>query len=357
MSEEQGSQDRTERASSRRREKARDEGQVAKSQDLNAAAILGLGFLSIYMMGPYMAHNIMELMRYTMTNAPELALSDPTFLKVFGDSMLKFFLLLGPLFGLLLVIAFAVNVAQVGFKITPKAIEPKLSKLDMVKGSKKLASMKSLVQLIKDTIKLTVIGIVAYKTIEGEFDSFFLLPDMTIFQFASIMGMQTLVLALKMGGVIFVIAVLDYAYQKYEHEKSIKMSKQDLKDEYKDTEGSPQLKARIRQVQRDMSRARMMDAVPLADVVVANPTHIAVALKYDAEKGEAPFVLAKGERKIAQKIKQIAKDHGIPIIEDKPLARALFKICEIGDMVPASLFKAVAEILAHVYKLKGKKVN
>lgn len=357
MSEQDSSQDKTERASSRRREKARDEGQVAKSMDLNAAAILCLGFLSIYMMGPYMADSIMELMRYTMAHAPEMALSDPTFLKVVGDSMLKFFLLLSPLFALLLVVAFAVNVAQVGFKITPKALEPKFEKLDIIKGSKKLVSMKSLVQLIKDTIKLTVIGIVAYKTIEGEFDSFFLLPDMSVFQFASIMGKQTLALALKMGGVIFVIAVLDFAYQKYEFEKSIRMSKQDLKDEYKDTEGSPQLKARVRQVQRDMARSRMMDAVPLADVVVANPTHIAVALKYDADKGDAPFVLAKGERKIAQKIKQIAKDNGVPVIEDKPLARALFKICDIGDMVPANLFKAVAEILAHVYKLKGKKVN
>ena len=351
------SQDKTERASSRRREKAREEGQVAKSMDLNSAAILGLGFLSIYMMGPYMAESFMELMRYTMSHAPEMALSDPTFINVFVDSMFKFFILLGPLFALLMVIAFASNVAQVGFKITPKALEPKFEKLDIIKGAKKIVSMKSLVQLFKDTAKLTVIGWVGYKTIEGEFDSFFLLPDMSIMQFATIMGKQTLFLALKMAGVIFVIAVLDYAYQKYEFEKSIKMSKQDLKDEHKDTEGSPQLKARVRQVQRDMARSRMMDAVPMADVVVANPTHIAVALKYDAEKGDAPIVLAKGERMIAQKIKQIAKDNGIPVIEDKPLARALFKICSIGDMVPANLFKAVAEILAHVYKLKGKKVN
>ncbi len=354
---EQDSQDKTERASSKRREKAREEGQVAKSMDLNAAAVLGLGFLSIYMMGPFMANKIMELMRHTMTNAPEIALSDPTFITVFGDSLLKFFILLGPLFALLMVVAFAVNVAQVGFKITPKALEAKFEKLDPIKGTKKIISMKSLVKFFKDSIKLTVIGIVAYKTIEGEFESFFLLPDMSIIQFATIMGKLTLGLALKMGGVIFIISVLDYAYQKYEFEKSIKMSKQDLRDEHKDTEGSPQLKSRIRQVQRDMARSRMMDAVPLADVVVANPTHIAVALKYDAEKGDAPYVLAMGERKIAQKIKQIAKDNGVPVIEDKPLARALFKICSIGDMVPQNLFKAVAEILAHVYKLKGKKVN
>ena len=197
----------------------------------------------------------------------------------------------------------------------------------------------------------------AYNTIKGEFDSFFLLPDMSIPQFAATMGRMTLILALKMGAVIFIIAVLDYAYQKYEFEKSIRMSKQDLKDEYKDTEGSPQLKSRIRQVQRQMAQSRMMSAVPLADVVVTNPTHIAVALKYNPDDMDVPMVLAKGERLIAQKIKEIAREHGIPCVEDKPLARSLFKLCDVGDLIPANLFKAVAEVLAYVYKLKGKTVN
>lgn len=353
----EGFQERTERASERRRRKAREEGQVAKSQELNAAVVLGLGFITLYVMGPFLAKHTMEIMRYTMANAPTIAMQDTTFAKIFGDSMLKFFLILGPLFGFLIVAGFAVNVAQVGFKITPKVIQPKIEKLDLVKGAKNLLSMKSLVKLLKDTTKLIVVGIVAYKAIEGEFDSFFLLPDMSVAQFATIMGKITLSLALKMGAIIFVIAVLDYAYQKYEFEKSIRMSKQDIKDEYKETEGSPQLKSRIRQVQREMSRSRMMHAVPMADVVVTNPTHIAVALKYNPEDMDAPYVLAMGERKIAQKIKEIAKEHNIPIVEDKPLARALFKVCAIGEMIPANLFKAVAEVLAYVYKLKGKKVS
>ena len=353
---EQGFQERTEQASPRRRRKAREEGQVAKSVELNAAAVLGLGFVTLYMMGPFIAEHSMAIMRYTMANAPTIAAEDPTFVKIFGDSMMKFFMILGPLFGVLMVIAIAVNVAQVGFKITPKSIEPKLEKLDLIKGAKNIISMKSLVKLIKDTIKLTVIGIVAYYTIKGEFDSFFLLPDMSIEQFAIILGKITLALTLKMGAVIFVIAVLDYVYQKYEFEKSIKMSKQDLKDEYKDTEGSPQLKARIRQVQREMARGRMMNAVKEADVVITNPTHIAVALKYNPDEYDAPYVLAKGERKIAEKIKAIAKEHNIPCYEDKPLARALFKMCDIGDIVPAKLFKAVAEVLAYVYRINGKKV-
>ena len=353
----QGFQEKTERASTRRRNKAREEGQVAKSVELNAAAVLCLGFTTIYMMGPFIAEHTMAIMRHVMANAPTIAIQDPTFVKIFGDSMMKFFIILGPLFGFLTITAIAVNMLQVGFKITPKSIEPKLDKLDLVKGAKNILSMKSLVKLIKDTTKLTVIGLVAYKSIEGDFDSFFLLPDMSITQFATIMGKVTLILALKMGAIIFVIAVLDFAYQKYEFEKSIRMSKQDIKDEYKDTEGSPQLKARIRQVQREMAQNRMMHAVPMADVVVTNPTHIAVALKYNPDEMDAPFVLAKGERKIAQKIKELAKEYNIPVVEDKPLARALFKLCNIGDIVPANLFKAVAEVLAYVYKLKGKKVN
>jgi flagellar biosynthetic protein FlhB len=153
------------------------------------------------------------------------------------------------------------------------------------------------------------------------------------------------------------IAVLDYLYQKYEFEKSIKMSKQDLKEENKDTEGSPLVKSRVRQIQREMARQRMMAAVPLADAVITNPIHLAVALKYETEKGNAPYVLAKGERLIAERIKEIARDHDIPIIEDKPLARALFRMCDVGDFVPAQLYRAVAELLAYVYRLKGKVIK
>lgn len=354
---EQGFQERTEKATPKRRQKAREEGKVVKSMELNSAAMIMFGFLTLFMLGPYFAEQTMSIMKYAMGNAPTLANSDPSFLTVFTDSMTKFFLLLGPLFAIMTVVAFGINVVQVGFKISPKAMELKFDKLNPINGFKRLFSLKSLVHMVRDTIKLLVIGLIAYLVIKSEFDSFFLLPDMTVAQFAGTMGKLSLMLALKMGAVILIIAALDYAYQKYEFEKSIKMSKQDLKDEYKDTEGSPQMKSRVRQIQREMARSRMMKAVPLADVVVTNPTHLAVALKYDPDKMDAPFVLAKGERLIAQKIKQMAYEHDIPVIEDKPLARALFKMCVVGSMVPANLFKAVAEVLAYVYKLKGKGVS
>jgi flagellar biosynthetic protein FlhB len=180
---------------------------------------------------------------------------------------------------------------------------------------------------------------------------------MTIGQLASSLGSLTLSIALKIGACILAIAIIDYIFQKHQYEKSIRMSKQEIKEELKDTEGSPQLKARIRQIQREMTRKRMMTAVPLADVVVTNPTHIAVALKYDRGVQNAPYVVAKGERLIAEKIREIALAHDVPIVEDKPLARALFKMCDIGDLVPETLYRAVAELLAYVYKLKDKVVN
>jgi len=350
-------QERTEKATSRRREKSREEGKVAKSMELNSAAMICLGFLTLYMLGPYLSTQAQEVMRYTMANAPMIGTSDPAFYHTFTDNLVKFFLILTPVFVMMTVIAFGVNVAQVGFKITPKSIEPKLEKLDPVKGLKRMFSVRSVVTMFRDVLKLLVIGFVAYKVISSEVPGFFNLVDMTVMQVATTMGTLAMQLALKVGAVILIIAVLDFLYQRYEFEKSIRMSKQDLRDEHKDTEGSPQIKARIRQIQQQMARSRMMEAVPMADVVITNPTHFAVALKYDVEGMQAPYVLAKGQRLIAQKIKQIAIEHNIPVVEDRPLARALYKMCDVGQMIPAQLFRAVAEVLAYVYRLKGKGVS
>ncbi|HOZ06720.1 MAG TPA: flagellar biosynthesis protein FlhB [candidate division Zixibacteria bacterium] len=350
-------QERTEKATSRRREKAREEGQVAKSMELNSAAVICLGFVTLYLMGPYIAGQALALMRATMANAPSLALADPTFTGVFRNHLLKFFIILGPVFAVLTVIAVGVNVAQVGFRITPKASAPQLDKLDPVKGFKRIFSVRSAVTLLRDLLKLTVVAFVAYRVIAAEFPEFYRFADMTVAQIAAAMGKLALELALKVGAVILVIAVLDYIYQRYEFEKSIRMSKQDLKDEFKDTEGSPQIKARVRQIQLQIARSRMMEAVPTADVVITNPTHYAVALKYAPEEHRAPHVVAKGQRLVAQKIKEIALAHNVPCVEDRPLAQALFKMCDVGQMIPAALFRAVAEVLAYVYRLKGQGVH
>jgi len=354
---EESFQERTEKATPRRRQKAREEGKVAKSMDLNSAIVVCLGIATLYLIGPYLSRQLQQLMSYTMSNALLIATADPTFMKVFGDNMLSFFVLLGPVFAVMVAIGAGVNIAQVGFRITPKAIQPKLDKLDVFKGLKRLFSLRSLVSLVRDTLKLLVIGLVAYLAIAAEFEGFFALPDMSTIQLATTMAKMALIIALKIGAAIFLIAILDYAYQRYEFDKSIRMSKQEIKDEFKDTEGSPQNKARVRQIQREMSRRRMMTDVPTADVVLTNPTELAVALKYEPENMSAPFVVAKGERLIAQKIKEIAIEHDIPVIEDKPLARALFRMCDVGQAVPHNLYRAVAEVLAYVYRLRGKVVG
>ncbi|MBD3401817.1 flagellar biosynthesis protein FlhB [candidate division GN15 bacterium] len=357
MAEEQSFQEKTEKATPRRRQKAREEGKVAKSMELNSALIIVLGVTSIFLLGPTLSTQLRTMMTFTMANAPSIAGQDATFTKSFTDAMLNYFTVVGPIFAIMVVLGLTTNIAQVGFRISTKALEPKFDKLNIVNGLKRLVSLRSLVTLVRDTTKLLIVGVIGFYAIKAEFESFFLLPDMTVTQIAVTMGKMALVIALKIGAAMLVLAALDYAYQRYEFEKSIKMSKQDIKDEMKHTEGSPEVKSRVRQIQRDMARNRMMGDVPDADVVITNPTHLAVALKYDPEVSGAPMVLAKGERLIAQKIKEIAYAHDIPVIEDKPLARALFKVCEVGQAIPANMYRAVAEVLAYVYRLKGKAVN
>jgi flagellar biosynthetic protein FlhB len=347
-------QEKTEQATPYRRNKAREEGKVAKSAELNSAVMVMIGFTALFFLGPQFAGQMVSVVKDALTNAPSIAAADPTFTKIFGDNMLTFFTILAPIFGVMLVFAFGVNIAQVGFKITPKALEPKFEKLDVTKGLKRIFSARSGVSLVRDTLKLLIVGLVGYYAIASEFSSFFLLPDMSAVQVAITMGKMAMIVALKIGAAMLILAILDYTYQRYDFEKSIRMSKQDIKDEYKNTDGSPQVKARIRQIQRETARRRMMDDVPKADVVITNPTHLAIALKYDPEISAAPIVLAKGERLIAQRIKEIALASGVPVLEDKPLARALFKTAEVGQTIPVALYRAVAEVLAYVYRLKGK---
>jgi flagellar biosynthetic protein FlhB len=350
-------QERTEKATPRRREKAREEGRVARSAELNSAIVVLFGVFTLFVMGSHLSGQLMQLMRHTMANAPVIASSDPTYYKTFGDYILRFFIVLGPVFAVMIVIGLGVNVMQVGFKVSSKAIEPKVDKLNVVQGLQRLFSVRSLVTMVRDTLKLVAIGIVAYFAVRAEFDHFFLLADVSTAELASMMLRMALVIVLKIGVAILIIAVFDYAYQRYEFEKSIRMTKQEVRDEFRDTEGSPQIKARVRQIQREMSRKRMMQDVPTADVVITNPTHIAVAVKYDHDVMAAPQVVAKGERLVAEKIKKIALVHDIPIVEDRPLARALFKMCEVGDLVPQKLYRAVAEVLAYVYRVTGKMVG
>ncbi len=354
---EESFQERTEKATPRRRQKAREEGRVARSQELNSAVLLCLGITAIYFLGPALVIQLKQFMNYLFSEAPGMMVTPDTAVSFIISTVTTFFILLGPIFIILMVIAYGVNVLQVGILFTGKPLEPKLDKLNIVNGIKRLFSVRSMVELTRDVIKVILIGVVGYISIKSQLNSFYLLSDQSIGLFAGVMGKQALMVALQIGAVMLILALLDYAYQKYDFEKNIRMSKQEIREEMKDYEGSPHTKARIRRIQREMSSRRMMREIPKADVVITNPTHLAVALKYNQDEMEAPMVVAKGERLLAEKIKEIATDADVPIIENKPLARALFNMCEIGSYVPAQLYRAVAEVLAYVYRLKGEKVH
>ncbi len=347
-------QERTEQATPRRLEKAREEGRVVKSMELSNALMIGLGISALFVLGPQVSRILTSIMSHTMNNATFMAPTPASIQAYFRDHMEAYFIAVLPVFAVMLVIGMGSQITQIGFRITPKAMEPKLEKLNPLKGLKRIFSLKTAVHLVRDVIKLTIVGIVGWSVIAQEFPQFFALPDLSVAQFAIQMAQLAMIVALKIGAAVFVLAILDYLYQKYEHNKSLKMSKQEIKDESKDTEGLPQTKSRIRQIQREMSRRRMMNDVPTADVVITNPTHIAVALKYDVNDDHAPVVIAKGERLIAQRIKEIARASGVPCFEDKPLARALFRTCEVGQAIPQALYRAVAEVLAFVYRTKTK---
>jgi flagellar biosynthetic protein FlhB len=218
---------------------------------------------------------------------------------------------------------------------------------------KRFGSLKSLVELGKSVIKILFIGSIAYLLVKSDMQQFPILIHQEVGQILVFIGRVALKVCFFVCLAMIVLAVLDYTYQHWQHEQDLKMTKQEVKDEMKQTYGDPKIKARIRGVQMEMARRRMMEAVPEADVVITNPTHLAIALKFDAREMIAPRVLAKGSGHIAQRIREIAAEHQIPLVEEKPLAQALFKMVEIGDYIPAELYRAVAEVLAYVYRLKG----
>ena len=268
---------------------------------------------------------------------------------LFKDTMV----LLLPFMVTVLLAGIVGNISQNGFYWSTKPLTPNFSKLDPLKGFKKLVSLRSWVELAKSVFKLVIIGSVAYVMVRREADAMPALVHLQVSQILSYAAKVAFKIILYTTLVLVILAVLDYIYQRWQHEKELRMTKQEVKDEFKNTEGDPKIKARIRSVQRDMARRRMMEAVPEATVVITNPTHLAIALKFENDF-KAPMVVAKGAGHLAEKIKAIAQAHKVPIVEQKPLARTLFKSVEIGDFIPVELYRAVAEVLAYVYRLNGR---
>lgn len=273
---------------------------------------------------------------------------------LFNGVILELLLQLLPFFLIGVVISVLINMLQFKFKITTKPLHPKFSKLNPVSGMKKLFSKEKIIELLKSIAKIIMIMYVVYSTIKGDWVYLVKFYQMPLTQAIELIGSVVINMGLKISLVFMVVAFADLFYQRWKFHEDIKMTKQEVKDEYKNAEGDPQIKGKIRQKMREASQRRMMQDVPRADVVITNPTHFAVAIRYDANEGSAPKVLAKGADILAQKIKEIARENNVEIVENKPLARMLYANVDVGQEVPPELYQSVAEVLALVYKMQGK---
>lgn len=325
--------------------------------ELSSAFVLLAGFVMLAVYGPAMMIYMERYVQWSLSPVVFIHLSrlnehNVAFLNL---DMIAFTLrIMFPFGAVILFVSLAINYMQVGFKVTPEAIKPKFSKLNPINGFKRIFSLRSVTELFKSIFKVVIVSWICYSTIRNSLPRFINMTIMESREALTLFAVTTMTMAMKIAVVLVLLAILDWLYQKYDFEKGIKMSKQEVKDEYKQREGDPLVRRRIREKQREMALRRMMSSVPHADVVITNPVELAIALQYVAEDMHAPKVVAKGGGVVAERIKEVAKENGVPIVENKPLAQALFKLTDVGDFVPPQLFKAVAEILAYVYRL-GKK--
>ncbi len=344
--------DRTEAATPRRRQEARQKGQVAKSVEINSAALMLMAFWLFSITGSRFFTGLTTVMRRAFSNLPT---ADLTVEEIFAGTMAigaAMVWTLAPFVIPLLVVAIVANMLQVGLLFSGKTLKPDLNKINPMTGLKRLFSLRGIVDLIKSIIKVLIIGGVVYITLRDNYPLVLVTSRMPLSEGVVALAQLGIEVGFRVAMIMVVIAALDYVYQRYEHEKSLRMTKQEVKDEMKQYE-NPQLKNRIRARQRQLALSRMMAAVPEADVVITNPTHFAVALRYEQGKMQAPQVVAKGQRLVAQRIKEQARENNVPLVENKPLARNLFKNVEIGHSIPSDLFQAVAEVLAFVYRIKS----
>lgn len=345
--------EKTEKATPKKKSEARRKGQVAKSSELSPALIILVVFSLLLFFGSSIGSGLQKIIR--------LSLSEFSVWEVTVDNVHVVFLqflwigaqFMLPIFLVTIVVGLVANYVQVGFLFTGEPLKMKLERLDPIKGFKRIVSLRALVELAKSLLKIVIVTTVVFVVLWGEKDKLLLLSQYSLLQMISFVGSLTLKLGIYVAILLVILAIFDYIYQRYEHNKSLRMSKQDIKDEYKTTEGDPLIKRRIRERQQQMAMRRMMQEVPSADVVITNPTHFSIAIKYESGQMSAPVVIAKGQDYVAMRIREVATAHGIMLIENKPLARALYERVEIGQAIPEDLFKAVAEVLAYVYRLKG----
>ena len=352
--------EKTEPASEKKLDDARKEGQVAKSKEVAS----GLGLLALFLMLKIWIGNMgtqfIELFGGTYNRIPEIAglvggtTPDRAMSNLISFGILRTIIISVPVFIVAVVIAFLSDYIQVQWKPTAKPLKPKFSKLNPINGIKRIFSVNTLFELIKSIAKVALIGFVAYKYLVDRQNDLLLLYDLSLIQAVQLIGETVIDLGIRISAIYMIIVAADFVYQKVKFAKDMRMTKQEVKEEFKNQEGNPEIKGRIRQKMREASQRRMMQELPKADVVITNPTHYAVAIQYDADVAEAPVVIAKGADYLAQKIKEVARENSIEIVENKPLARMLYANVDIGNEVPPELYSAVAEVLAYVYHMQGR---
>jgi flagellar biosynthetic protein FlhB len=352
--------EKTEQPTAKKLEDARKEGQVAKSQEVATAFSLLTLFLILRFGYGFMGQNFVAIFNRVYNNIPNIARTYDGQLpwgyitSTLNNAILTLLLLCAPFFILGFLIALICDFVQVGYKPTTKPLQPKLSKLNPISGMKKIFSTRKLFELFKSLLKLGIMAIVIYSYFSKRTESLFLLYDIPLKSAIGLMGSLIIDLGIRIAAAYMIIAFADLIYQRRKFNKDMMMTKQEVKEEFKNSEGDPQVKSAQKRRMMEASRRRMMQQLPQADVVITNPTHYAVAIKYDAEEAEAPMVIAKGADYLAQRIKEVARENGVEIVENKPLARMLYANVEVGELVPPELYKAVAEVLAYVYHLQGK---
>ncbi len=346
-------EEKTEKATPKKREESRKKGEVAKSRELPSVAVLLAGIITLLFFASYMNSHIQIIIKENFALIPMKELSLHDFM-IFAQKMITLFLLiLSPLFAAIFITAILSNIMQVGFMLSAEPIRPKLSKINPIKGFGRLVSKQAFMELFKTLLKLATVGVVAYLMVKGEMKDVYNLWEMEINSIVTYTLMMIFKISMGCTLAMILLVVIDVSFQKWDFEKRLRMSKKEVKDEMKRMEGDPLIKSRIKSIQMQMARRRMMQDVPEADVVITNPTHLAVAIKYDPSAMSAPKLLAKGARKIAERIKKLATKHKIPIVENKELAQNLYALVDIGGEVPPNLYQAIAEVLAYIYKLKG----
>jgi len=348
--------EKTEPATPRRREEARKKGQVAKSAEVPTALMILTGFFLLRALGPYAARHLLETVRFFLANLAEWQGDLPGSGSMLLAALIKLGLIAAPILGAFLVVSLVSQVVQVGFMASTEVLQPKFSRINPVEGFRRIFSKRALVELLKSAAKIALVGYLVYTQVRDNLEWLRHAGLVDLEQSIALITDGIYRLGLQVGLFLLILAAADYWWQRREFERSIRMSKDEIKEELKQTEGDPLIRSRIRQRQRQMAAQRMMQAVPTADVIVTNPTHYAVAIKYTPGEMDAPKVVAKGQGLIAQRIKEEGQKHRITTIQNPELARALYDTTEVGQEIPAHLYPAVAEVLAFVYRLRRKTV-